>query len=177
MTDHRSTAFGLPPETLARLLGLGEPATPTDPVSRRGRLLTSRLKAPLPLRPDVVERLPELLAQLCRKLAPMDGRTLHELLMDPETPTDVHVEVKDHFKKQAAAASDPDDHAVAIVVYFAAIASALVVQDRRISTQGLDTLGSAFDNLHDKAWVPRWLAELFARASEKVRLDSRDGPS
>ena len=56
------------------------------------------------------------------------------------------------------------DQATATVVYYAAIASALLFHQRRITEHTYDKLEKAYGDLEQKDWIPSELKELFRKA-------------
>ena len=150
-------------EQLVRLLGLA--AEPADPQSASpGNLLQARLEGTLPLDRRVADALPAVIGVLRRALLPHEGRTLGDALLDPHAPLGLLEAIKAQAKAEANGRTDEASHAVAVTVYYAAIASALRFCDSRITRHGYRTLADAFATLAAKPWMPGSLAEHFTQA-------------
>ena len=95
------------------------------------------------------------------------------LLNGPSDPATVEA-VKNTAKMRSRRAPTPEDRAAAKVVYYAAIASALVRHGRRISRLSDSDLLAAFDWMQAEQWVDPAIADLAARAAACLR---RGGPA
>ncbi len=164
----------LGPERLARLWDIGSDVH-VDPADGAGgseecfaELLRDWMARPLP--PDSAETqtlaslLPEALGRLCRKLRPFSGDSIGFLITSPDTDVHVLTRIKDHAKELGAAATSEIEREVALAVYFAAIASAMVFHDARISQHSNSKLQSAFETLRKRNGVPPELLSLFEKA-------------
>ena len=60
--------------------------------------------------------------------------------------------------------TSPVEQAVATAIYFAAIASSLVFHQRKIATRSHSDLAAGLGKLIDQPWLPRELAEHYAKA-------------
>ena len=162
-----TTTFGVGSEQLARLLGIGldlDDHEHCSPNQAKAALLRTRLSGTLPLDPAVVDALPAILGRVCRELLPMGGRSLGGVLLDSETGLDVLETIKDYGKKLVAGKDSEAEHAVSTAIYFAAIASALLFHDQKITSYTYPALAEAFSTLIDKQWLAPELARHLAKA-------------
>ncbi|MHC4508193.1 MAG: hypothetical protein ACYTAO_04430 [Planctomycetota bacterium] len=84
--------------------------------------------------------------------------------MSPQTKIAVIRRIKDFAKDLGRSASDESRRDVALVVYFAAVASALVHHKVKISRHAYDTLEESFKRLSTHDWVSIGLSRLFKKA-------------
>ncbi len=164
--DEEST-YGLSPERLARLLGIGEEGPAKDRAEGEqaaGRLLRARLEGTLPLESKVVDALPAVLGHLCRELLPLKGRPLGDVLLDPTVEIEAIKELKDYGKKLARRSRSEAEKASAVAIYYAAIASALLFHDEKISGHSYKSLKGSFSMLIGKEWMVPELARHFSKA-------------
>lgn len=151
------TTSGWGPKKMARLLAFGAPAGPAEdsrhPDEVTGELLRDRLAGPLTLDKRVVDSLPVIL-----------GQPLGEVLLDPETEVGVLDKIKDYGKGLPLGRKEGPEHAAAIAIYYASIASALVFHDRKITGHSYDGLEKSFAVLIEKQWLPPDFARLFSKA-------------
>ena len=94
--------------------------------------------------------------------------------------TDVVVlrKVKDYGKKLSDKAESKVQYHAANTVYYAAIASALVFHDKKITKYSYRDLDKYFCRLDKEKWIPEALRSLFSRAAEycQVRQNPRRKP-
>lgn len=166
----KDTTFGIKPQGLASLLGIGmKGKSKADTAQVTGELLRARLAGTLPLDSVVIEALPAILGQLREELVPLSGRPLGEVLLDSSTDSQSIMKIKEHGKKLASRKESDADHAVGLVIYYAAIASALLYHNTRISQHSFRTLADAFDLLRSKTWMPVELIRHFGKAGSACR--------
>ena len=169
----KDSTLGLNPESLARLLGIalysdsGEGKD--DSAHTTAQLLKARLAGTLPLDTTVVEELPAILGQLRKDLMPLGGRTLGEVVTYPKSDLGAIKKIRRYAKKMASRKRSEADRAVAVAIYYAAIASALVFHDVKITTHSYESLEASFDKLLNKPWMVAELTRLFARALKLCR--------
>ncbi len=154
-------------DKLARLWDIGSevPAAGTGgPEEQRAERLRDWLARSLPPDEDLRGLLSEGLGHLCRDLRPFSGDAIGLLITCPETDVVALRRIKHLAKERGTAAGNEMDRDVALAVYFAAIASALVFHDTKISQHGDRKLKTAFGSLGRQPWVPPDLAHLFEKA-------------
>lgn len=156
---------------LSRLLGLavGTPVQEvdlSDPEQAAG-LLQDRLAGALPIRLELLEKIPMILGRLEQEILPEEERPVQEILLDESSSLATLKRVKNYGKKLARRQieSGSTDDIVAVAIYYAAIASALVHHQQRITSYDGSYLGRSFSFLAEKSWMSPELTCLFHRAA------------
>ena len=161
---------GLSPEELARLLSIGVEDDGSDAqessAGPAAELLDAMLAGPLPPVPTMVDALPTVLARLRRDLLPLGGRSIGEILSDPDMDLPALSMVKVYGKRIAAGNPSGPKHAAAVAVYYAAIAAALIRHGERITTHSPSYLKASLRELSNAPWVGEKLSSLLATAAE-----------
>ncbi len=169
MADESST-FGLNREKLAKLWNLGDDVPterqPSDVAQDKAELLRNQLAESLPLDAGMAHILPNILTMVCEKLRPFTGCSFGALLVDPETDLLVIETIKDLHKKRAESMPPGPLQEVATAIYYAAIASALVYHDVRITKLSYESLKRSFEELARSDWLPGEVKQLFTEAQE-----------
>jgi len=173
--DKKPELPDLSPEKLARLWAIGSDIQPeAEQVigldDRKAELLRDRLARNLPLDKRTRGFLSETLDLLCRKFQPFVGNSLGAMIMDPQTSVEVLTYIKDFAKESGSTARDKAERDVALAVYFAAIASALVCHGARISQHSGSRLRKAFEAWVERSWLPSDMRELFKKAMTQAEL-------
>ena len=158
------TTFGRD-DGLAELLRIGA----GSPEDAKADLLAARVAGPLPLDAAGADKMQAIVGRLRERLMPLHGRPLRDALLDEQTALDDLVTIKEYGKQLAAREDSEVAHAVAVAVYFAAIAAALVSHGKRITSYSYPALVSAFGVLVDKRWMLPELARLFSKAKRICR--------
>lgn len=142
-----------------------------------GELLQDALAGMLPLDSATVETLPLIAGPLPRELAPLQGKPVARALLDRRTDVETIRRVKEYWKRVAyreeALPYREPEHAVAIVLYFAAIASALVYHKQKMTNFGYGDLAESLQTLARKPWLTPDLKQLFAKAATIGKKRSR----
>ena len=169
MHDESST-FGLNRDKLSKLWQMGKDIPQEqgdlDEEQRKAELLQAQLTESLPLDAGMQHLLPNILTAVCRKFKPFIGCSIKDLLLDRQTDLLVIKTIKDLQKKRAESACSELQQDVATVVYYAAIASALVYHDVKISKFSYKVLDSTFTELSQNNWLIPDLKILFSSARE-----------
>lgn len=167
MADESST-FGLNREKLAKLWKLGDGAVadqqPCEAAPDKAELLRSRLAESLPLEAGMAHMLPDILTMVCGKLRPFTGCSFRALLLDPATDLSVIETIKDLHKRQAESSPAGPKQEVATAIYYAAIASALVHHDVKITKLSYKRLSQSFAKLSVGDWLEADVKQLLAEA-------------
>jgi len=167
MQDESST-FGLNRKELAKLWRMGEDAPSErggiDEEQMKAELLQDQLAGSLPLEAGMRYLLPDILTAVCKKLRPFIGCSFRALLLDPETDPLVLRAIKDLHKRQAESGPSELEQEVATTIYYAAIASALVHHDIRITKFSYKYLGETFAELRESKWLLSEIENLFDKA-------------
>jgi hypothetical protein len=110
------------------------------------------------------------------KLESLAGKSLGEVLLDADTDIGLLQAVKTYGKKLSFTVDSDDENAVALTIYHAAIAGALVHHNKKISTSSYKTLDRSFAVFVDKKWLTPELKRLLSKAREicQKRLEEND---
>jgi len=165
-----STTFGLNREKLSKLWRMGQDIPQEkgdfDEEQKKAELLHAQLAESLPIEAGMQHLLPNILTVVCRRFKPFVGCSIKDLLLDPETDLLIIKTIKDLQKKRAESACSELQQDVATVVYYAAIASALVYHDVKISKFSYKVLDPTFTELGQNNWLITDLKILFSSAHE-----------
>ncbi len=113
------------------------------------------------------------LDNLYDKLAPQSQLSLGEALTDSKTDLRTILQIKNDAKQTAAQDCPKAQRGVSVTLYYAAIASALLFYDRKITTYSYDAVAIALAKLLDKPWIPPVLAS-HLQTARKICLDRKD---
>jgi len=170
---NKESTSGLSPVKLARLFGITLHSEGSkdreNSIENMAELIQAHLAGALPLDTAIIDELPVLIGRLQRDLSHHAGRTLGDVLTDSESDLEIIKKVRRYAKRMAARKSPSDRHAVAITIYFAAIANALVFHQVKITTHSYESLETSFGNLVNKPWMPARLVRVFAKARKVCR--------
>ena len=147
-------------------LGLNSSHETTDQMvtGSKSDLLIDLLASKLPTDPALIETLPTVLRSLSEELQSVSGKPLGDLLRNPETKISRIRKIKDFVKEIGASAKDEVEREVALAIYFAAIANALVYHNVKISQYSYAELEQSFETLSGHDWIPPNLGKLFKKA-------------
>ena len=110
-----------------------------------------------------------MLSRLSQTLAPLSGKSPGTLVLSPQTDVAALTTLKDCFGELSVTSTSRAQKAVAVAVYCAAIASALVFHDQKITTLSYAQLDESLTELQTRSWVSPALKELFGKASAICR--------
>jgi len=171
------TTFGLYPQRLAKLLNAGsadEAAHHQLPAHQAAaQLLRRRLAGPLHFDKSCVDSLSAILDRPCPELQPIAGRQLGEVLLDPTTPLEILETLKQYGKGLSGQWDEGPEHIVAVTIYFAATAAALVSHGRKITTRSYRDLADSLRMLMDDRWMTPELAALLDSARTICKAKER----
>jgi len=175
--EDKPTTFGLGRQELARLWQVGAD-TPDDrggpsEEHKRAELLRDRLAEPWPPDSAAARPLPEPLAIVLEQFKPLAGCCVGDLLFDPDADPSVIWQIKDSYKERARSGSATLERDAATVIYYAAIANALLfhealLRDDKITTFSNKELHEHFSRLLSIPWLTPDLVSLFKTAREKL---------
>jgi hypothetical protein len=172
-----STTFGLNPEKMAKLFRIGADEDDCEKEisaeQKKAEVLLDRLAEPLLLDPSVVRLLPVIPSLLSNALDLCNGEPIGDLLQDPEVEISVLKKIKSYNNKLSKRSKSEAERDTAIVLYYGAIASALVFHNKKISKFSNKNLEAAFSSLIGKPWVTPGLVTLFSRARQMCRTSSK----
>jgi len=163
-------------EQTKQLLHLGlhgpDDQIPLDSGVHREQHLFDFLRSKLPLEGTFKKTLPAMIQSLSEELKTLSGSSIEELLLDAKTETRILIEIKEYAKERGTSAQNETEREVALAVYYAAIASALVYHNARISEHPCKYLKDAFSKLGKNDWLPSSLIALFQVAHAHRSLDT-----
>ena len=170
---HNKSTHRMNREGLTRLWELGAGRGPADGEIDQdeltAELLRAKLDGALPLDEAAVDSVPVILARPCPELLCCTGRTLRDVLLDPKAGLDAIKTVKDYAKKLAGRDELEPEHAVAIAIYYAAIAGAQVFHGHKITSHSQEYLHRSYGELTEAPWMPADLGGLLTKARELCR--------
>jgi hypothetical protein len=168
MNEKPPSTAHLNKEKLAKLFDIGSDTKSergaVSPDQRKAEMLRDCLAGILPLDQAVSELLPEVFAELLEKIKLFTGQSFAALLADPATDISIIRKIKEFNKTLVDSAPSAEEHDVAAVIYYAAIASALVHHDKRITSFSYASLGDSLKKLVESPWMTPDLADLFQKA-------------
>lgn len=152
-------AFAGEPQSLMQLMDLDLLGTAHWRPEELGAILAHQLGAPL------AGDLGCYVADLDRTLAAAGIRTFGQLLFHPQPPVELLEAVKCFAKASRADPDSPLPDEVATVLYFAAIAAALLRRGQRITQMGDEALRYGLAWVGRQAWLDAQSRALFDEAS------------
>ena len=163
-----SSAHDMNPEQLRCLFHIGRDTNKSlqkkDRAHQKVDMLSRSLSQPLPLDKSQIDMLPSALGQLCHSIGLLAGETISELLNNPSTDIAAIKRLKYYSKELSAQAKSTAENDVAIAIYYASIAHALVFHDRRITRFSYERLESSFRCLVYEIWISKDLSILLKAA-------------
>lgn len=172
-----STANGINPDQLRRLFNIGRDTRESDKIKnsrhQKAEILARSLSQPLPLDKSQMDMLPSTLSQLCHSIGLLAGETISELLSNPSTDIAAIKRIKRYSKELSAQAESAAENDVAIVIYHASIAHALVFHGRRITRFSYERLERSFSCLLREEWISGDLFVLLKAAVKCCREKAR----
>ena len=168
---HSPKKFELNIEQSTNLLKLALESNQNEKTQERDRteLLLDILASKLPINPALLESLPDVLRSLSEELQSVSGLPLGKLLQNYKTKTTLLRRIKDFGKELGTSANDEIERDVALAIYFAAIAGALVFHNVKISEYSYKQLEQSFETLSKHPWIPPNLAGIYKKACKSCR--------
>jgi hypothetical protein len=166
--DKKSTTFGLSPDRIAELLSMGsDAAAPTgkpDSDEARAELLLDRLAGALAPDTSFSRFVPDIPEGLLDALPFCAGANVGDLLLNQDVSVALLRRVKDDNGQWSQRADTKVQKDVAVAIYYAAIAAALIFHRHKISGFSFAELGKAFGMLRQKSWIPRDMRDMYDKA-------------
>ena len=160
----------LDPEKLTRLLGITFDYVSNDAkntaIDTDAQTLEALLVGTLALDTTVLYALPTVIGQLDKDILPGGGTTLGEVLTNPKSDLDMIKKIKRYAKRVSSRKDSEAEHTVAVVIYYAAIAHALLFHKAKITTHPYKTLRAHFERLSAKPWMSKELSRLFTEVRQ-----------
>jgi hypothetical protein len=160
------------PQSVARLLGVtlnAERGEERDGDEGMAELLAARLAETWLAEDGKQGAWSKLRRQLLRKNGPDMPRPIGGLLLDSHAPLGTIRSIRDRAKARTARESSETERAAMTMIYFAAIANALVHRGAKITTYAVESLESSFEKLIRKSWMPVEFVGLFRQAAKVCR--------
>lgn len=174
--DRESTAFGLSPKKVVDLLRIGSDtsSTSSDPEQEKAELLCNRLNEKLPVSASSSRKLAKKQGQMRRTIDALAGEPIGKLLQDPKTDMTLLRKAKNYGRGLSEQARTEAEHHTANVIYYAAIASALVFHNQRITNFSNKDLELSFTLLSKAKWIPSDLTGLFRKAGQHYQNKTQE---
>jgi hypothetical protein len=164
----KKTTYGLRLNQMASLFSLGvsepDPADEKGDSERMAALLQEQLASALTKRSLLFDTLVMMLDQQGHDTHTLAARSLGEVLLSPRSDIALLQGIKDCSKGLSDRLDSQAERMLATTLYFAALASALVYRDRKITQNTYEKLEKSFALLIEKKWMDQGLVELFSRA-------------
>ena len=158
-------------------LGSGPAQSRLDDNEQKMDMLYGVLTRSLPIEPSVVDSLPNVMRDLSSRLPSLAGKPIGDLLQDPKTDIATISRIKQYAKDSGTSAGSEDESDVFLVVYYAAIASALIFHDKKITQHPHEDLERFFSSFMKKGWVLGEIKHLLGRAESHCNeTDASDSP-
>jgi hypothetical protein len=165
--ENEST-HGLRLDQLAGLLSLGVedpgPAEADVYDEKMAGLLREQLSGVLPRNMLLFDALVMMMGRLGCDVRCLAGRSLLEVLRNPQSDLGLLQAIKDCSKKLSFGLDSKTEATLATIIYYAALASALVYHHRKITRYSCEELDRSFATFAAKKWMGPELSELFSRA-------------
>ena len=131
-----------------------------------GSVLHEMLESPLSADAAFSGSVPAVLGRPCEELQPHEGRVLVDVLLDKAVELAVTKTLKDYARKLGHAGMPETTERATKTIYYAAIASALVFHQTKITQLSYEALDQGFALFEAKPWVIPEFKELFSRARD-----------
>jgi len=164
----KTTTYGLRLNEMASLFSLGvrepDPADEKGDSARMAALLQEQLASALTKRSLLFDTLVMMLDQQGHDTSSLAARSLGEALLSPRSDLALLQGIKECSKRLSDRLDSQAERALATTLYFAALASALVHHDRKITQNTYAKLEESFALLIEKKWMDQGLVELLSSA-------------
>jgi hypothetical protein len=129
-------------------------------------VLQDILARPLPRDRPIPDSLRAVLKRPRDEVFATPGQTISDLLTKAETDLGVIKAIRDFGKELRRRTGPETQKAAATAIYYAAVASAVVFHQRKITRHSYAKLQKAYEDLEQKKWIPSDLKRLFKKAKE-----------
>jgi hypothetical protein len=134
-----------------------------DDTQRKSELLCDLLAQPFSYHIRKCESLGATLSHIPTLIDVMSDETIKDLLINSKTGLSIIKKIKDFAKQLSSSSGDKAEHDVANVIYYAAIAHALVYHQERITTFSCEELRKAFLKLKEENWITKSIGNLYTK--------------
>lgn len=170
----KKTFYTWNPQQLSQLLQIGTEEAVQKGQRHRAGCLEQILSQSLPMDRAAAELLPELFRPFCRSMGLVTDEPVLGLLLNPGTPQELLGRIKQGAKTMMGEAVLESQRDAAGVVYYAAIAAALIRHGQRITGLPYSQLGYTLGRLKDRKWIPSELRGLFQEACKICKQKETD---
>jgi len=169
--EKEPTTSGLKPDKLGELLSICSENSQAKigPDQEKAELLHDHLAETLPFEACKDGFVAENLSHLCQVPGLLTGESIRNLLNHSQTNISLIKKVKDYGKKLSKCATSESERDIANVIYYAAIANALVFHDLKISRFSYENLKNTFSTLIKSNWLTPDITQLFKTACNFCR--------
>ena len=136
----------------------------SDTTQSKMDMLYDILNCPLPVNPDVINSLPVLFRGLSSRLHSLAGQPIGNLLQDPTTDVATIVSIKEYAKESGTLTDSEERSDVFLALYYAAIASALVFHNQKITQHSYKDLQEFFLSFSTETWILEEIKDLLRKA-------------
>lgn len=168
MTIKEDKKKSLIPEQVSALLKIAEDlpseSGKVDDIQRKSELLCDLLAQPFSTHIRKSESPSATLSHIPTLVDVLSDETIKEILLNPKTELSLIKKIKVFAKQLSNSSGDKEEHDAATVIYYAAIAHALVYHEEKITSFSDNELRKAFSKLGREKWVIKSLVELFQKA-------------
>jgi hypothetical protein len=167
-------------KTLLLSLGLSSeaPDNSVELEEKKSDLLYDMLNRTLPVEESIIDSLPPVLKSLSGKLHSVAGEPLGDLLQNPRTDILVIEKIKNYTKNYAkelvTSGKTRPERDIFLTIYFAAIASALVFHNKKITQHSYKDLKRFFSSFTKKNWILEEIRNLFKKAEEHCQMSEKN---
>jgi hypothetical protein len=166
----KKSTYGLRLDQMASLFAMGaddlDSAAESSEDATLRDLLREQLTCAEPKGSLLLDTLVMMMDPLGGDAGALNGMTLSEALLNPQSDIGLVQAIKDCSKTLSCTLDSRTETALARTVYFAAIAGALVHHDRKITQSSYQTLAESLATLIEKRWMAPELVELFSQARQ-----------
>ena len=172
--DKKTSLFELNPKRLGKLLSVcsgtqtNDKNIPED--QKKAELLQDRLSETLMSGSLKKSSLRKEVVDLCTMAGIVSSEPIKNLLANPQTDIELFKKIKRHGKSLSEKSSSEIEHETANVIYYAAIAAALVIHDKKITQFSYKDLRKAYSFFIQTAWISNDLKKLFEKVIEYCNL-------
>ncbi len=164
----KTSTYGLTLDQMKHLFSMGRadpnPGNETGGEQEMASLLREQLTCCLPRGTLFCDVLVMMMEQQGYKIHSLTDRSLADVLLSDKTNIDLLQVIKKCAKTLSTTLDSQVETALATTFYFAALASALVFHDSRITQNSYEKLDESFGMLIEKQWMADELVTLFSQA-------------
>lgn len=158
---------------LVHLIFEQDPQSPTSPADPKSELFEDKMAECLPEDFFDRSRLPGHLSALCDMSGLSKTETWKTIINNDKAELDLLIKIKDYFKTLLSTSRNETEHQIYTSIYYAAIASALLHHQERISSYSFEKLAVNYERLIKEVWLPEYILELYRKAQIYCRQKAK----